>query len=914
MSFSYKMSRLFELIKSNQWRYISDRIRRVLSWYKVSYFVKKKQFATMGENNKIKLSGFSLSLDKKASYIVKDLTPGELKIAITHTDCVVMANRKSIYVKIEGGVGNNYKQLAEHLNINYNNKFPFAYMGGRNESVYGTQLVNLNLPANITWLKFTFYSSIDRQINIDEFNISKSDKYLNLSGNFNDISLKNINISNLKQARAIIFTDIDVNVIDGSSVWLSSMTSILCNHSTTILLLKRDLVDNSIISNIINPENLIILQPKDFGLAGITLTSGQLVNIVRKIDSISPRIDVVISRGLNLSFELLSDRQFYDRADIYLTDFYQHYNGEIIISEENKTKINIITQQARTLLVQTSEIEDCLRSLTNNKFDSFQLPPSVPIITDVAKSHWQLGDTIKICYSGKISPNWGLIELFDWTEELVKIGIPIKLTIIGNKISDGSSKDGGKKFRNYILNRMKDLNVNYLDGRDRSQVADIMRQQDFSWCWRPQHFEDATLELSTKLVEGLALGLACIVYPSRINENICGKNYPFFISCLDDLTALLNKKDIIIPKETTTRVYKQYNIYQISKNYNKKRLNKDIEKKPVITISGHDLKFIDPYISYLRNENFGVYRDLWEWGEARDLKLSKQLHYESDIVFAEWGLANAVWLSKNLEDSKRLFIRIHLQEINPNAAKFGHQIHYERVEKLIFVSQRVRDEAMKMFNWPIDKTIVIPNFVLEDEYELKQNYDTKTIRLGILGIVPERKRFDRALDILEALLEAGHDTTLAVKGPRPETLSFMHAPNRIKELDYYTQLYDRINASQKLKDAVLFEDWGNNVAQWYSNVDHILSPSDFESFHYALADGVLSGCQPIIWPWEEAATIYKKAWIVTNTNDATTQILNYRKLTKSKRKNISKENREFIVSHYGSNNVFKQLTNIIIRN
>ena len=120
------------------------------------------------------------------------------------------------------------------------------------------------------------------------------------------------------------------------------------------------------------------------------------------------------------------------------------------------------------------------------------------------------------------------------------------------------------------------------------------------------------------------------------------------------------------------------------------------------------------------------------------------------------------------------------------------QIRPDRVERFIFVSERVRDEAIRLYGWPREKTVVIPNFVLDDEYRLHERSFAGPIRLGMVGIIPWRKRLDRAIDLLEALQEAGHAAELHIKGPRPEATGFMHAKGRREELADYEAQYARL--------------------------------------------------------------------------------------------------------------------------
>ncbi|MFC6669106.1 hypothetical protein [Marinobacterium aestuariivivens] len=45
--------------------------------------------------------------------------------------------------------------------------------------------------------------------------------------------------------------------------------------------------------------------------------------------------------------------------------------------------------------------------------------------------------------------------------------------------------------------------------------------------------------------------------------------------------------------------------------------------------------------------------------------------------------------------------------------------------------------------------------------------------------------------------------------------------------------------------------------EWFTMVGFILSPSDFESFHMAIGEGMLTGAMPIVWKWKGAEEIWK---------------------------------------------------------
>jgi hypothetical protein len=57
-------------------------------------------------------------------------------------------------------------------------------------------------------------------------------------------------------------------------------------------------------------------------------------------------------------------------------------------------------------------------------------------------------------------------------------------------------------------------------------------------------------------------------------------------------------------------------------------------------------------------------------------------------------------------------------------------------------------------------------------------------------------------------------------------------------------------------------------------VGFILSPSDFESFHMAIGEGMLTGAMPIIWDWDGAAEIWGDKYVIRTLNEAKQMVIN----------------------------------------
>lgn len=274
-----------------------------------------------------------------------------------------------------------------------------------------------------------------------------------------------------------------------------------------------------------------------------------------------------------------------------------------------------------------------------------------------------------------------------------------------------------------------------------------------------------------------------------------------------------------------------------------------------ILVAGHDLKFARGLIAHLEASGHTVDIDQWLGHSQHDDEASRAKLAEAEVIFCEWTLGNAVWFAKNKRADQRLVCRLHLQELT---TAYLHQLNTDNVDRFIFVGQHTADVAQRDFRIPRSKSVVIPNYV--DTRALKRDkLPGAEWNLGLVGIVPQRKRLDLALDLLSALRTEDSRYHLFIKGKRPEEFAWM--ADRTEELDYFLTQYQRIETDPTLTGGVTFDAQGDGMAEWYSKIGTVLSVSDFESFHLTLPDGAASGAFPVTLAWPGADQIYPVDWI-----------------------------------------------------
>ncbi|MFZ5548503.1 MAG: glycosyltransferase [Pseudomonadota bacterium] len=274
-----------------------------------------------------------------------------------------------------------------------------------------------------------------------------------------------------------------------------------------------------------------------------------------------------------------------------------------------------------------------------------------------------------------------------------------------------------------------------------------------------------------------------------------------------------------------------------------------------ILVAGHDLKFLRAVMEHWEREGHRVLVDQWTGHNQHDPARSSELLAQADVVFCEWCLGNAAWYSRHKRPDQRLVVRFHSQELrSPLVA----QVQQTRVDRFVFVGAHIRDKALRRFGFDLDRCDVVPNYVADAMFAVDRTEPLpKTVAL--VGITPQMKRLDLALDLIHCLREVDDDFHLIVKGRRPEEYAWMKS--RPDEMRYYEEQYARIRADGLLAEGVVFEPHGDDMADFFRRVGYAISVSDFESFHLTLADGAAAKAMPLSLAWEGADRIYPARWL-----------------------------------------------------
>ncbi len=257
-----------------------------------------------------------------------------------------------------------------------------------------------------------------------------------------------------------------------------------------------------------------------------------------------------------------------------------------------------------------------------------------------------------------------------------------------------------------------------------------------------------------------------------------------------------------------------------------------------IAVFGNDLKFTQGIFDVIEKDyDFEVKYDLWQ-NHRTPTDTTDTLIDWADVLFCEWALGNVNYVQKRKKKHQKLIVRAHRFEMNTNHHKL---YDYNTIDAIFTVSPFVYEEFCRKTTFKRDTLYLVYNAIDTHKFAQKKTADAY-YNLAFVGMVPQLKRLDRALDIFESIYEKDQRYKLYIKGHKPEDYGWVW--NNKEQQQFYQKCYDRI-ATQPFGEHVIFEGWGD-VSEFYTKIGFVLSISDYESFHLAPLEGAASRAIPLV--------------------------------------------------------------------
>jgi len=669
---------------------------------------------------------------------------------------------------------------------------------------------------------------------------------------------------------ALVYADVDMNLLDGSAIWLQSMTQALVAAGCAVtLVLKAPVRTDRLLAPLRDVEAVTIRSPHADKLlpelADANLTVAQAVAVLAAVDA-DRRHDLVVLRGRALVSAAARDGAFDGRLWSYLTDVPQAIPA---VTPKAAEDLTAIAKSSRYLLCQTEELRCFLEgSVAAACGKSVLFPPVLPALDSPERTVASPHTPLKLVYTGKFAPRWNTLEMTRLPALLASRGVPAEVHMVGDKVHDDPRDAGYKRRMRAALGEVGTPavpGVIWHGGQPRAEAMRLAASCDIGLSWRHPEL-DASLELSTKVLEFGQLGLPVILNRTPMHEALLGADYPLFAASLDDVAdaaaaCVADPAVFALAAARTSAAAREFTLDKAAERL-RSYLSLAVTAPPTsgpplrVVIAGHDLKFFTPLIAYFKLQpGLEIRVDQWASLGEHDEAVSKELAEWADVVICEWCGPNAVWYSRHKRRDTRLIVHLHRFELYSH---YPGQVKIGNVDQVICVSEHYAQLTREHTGWPAAKVTSVPNFVDVSQLD-RQKLDGAQYHLGLIGIVPSRKRLDLALDVLEELRRDDDRYLLYTKSSMPwEHWWVWQLP---AEREHYSAVLRRVQRSPLLRDAVVFDDAGPDVAAWLRRVGFVLSTSDDESFHVGPAEGMASGAVPVIRHWPGAETIYDPRWI-----------------------------------------------------
>lgn len=666
-----------------------------------------------------------------------------------------------------------------------------------------------------------------------------------------------------------VYGDVNLNLIDGSAIWAQSVVEAFSGAGCQVqLLLKARIETPRLTDHMAGLPGVTLVRAIEDGLvhgAGDGLTPAQAAAALADLDD-ATRFDVLVLRGFRFVRQMAAQERFHGRLWTYLTDVPQSLDE---LDRTTREQLAEVAAASQFLLCQTDELRGFLEtSVPEACGKSLLFPPIVP----PAAQHRSADapptrSRLRLVYTGKFAPRWNTLPMTELPAELAARGITAELHAVGDKVHRDADQPEFHDRMRHALEHTR--GVVWHGGVSRQEAMRLAAEADVGMSWRDADL-DTSLELSTKVLEFGAVGLPVVLNRTRVHEDLLGVDYPLFANARHEVLDVLERA-VEDPATWSLaagrcrdaargfaldRAVERVETY-LSRARPPGRPAGRVRARPRrVVVASHDLKFFSRILEHLESlPHLEVRVDRWETLSTHDERASRELLDWADVVVCEWCGPNAIWYSQRVRPGQRLVVRLHRFELE---AGYGERVDIDAVDQVVCVSPHYTALTRHTLGWPADKVVTIPNWVDLLQFD-RPKYPGARFHLGMIGIAPSRKRMDLGLDVLEELRATDERYTLFVKTKMPWEYWWIWKHDA--ERAHFDDIFRRIQTSDLLRGAVVFDAYGGDVASWLRKIGFVLSTSDDESFHLSPAEGMASRAVPVVRDWPGVRTIYADEWV-----------------------------------------------------
>ena len=341
--------------------------------------------------------------------------------------------------------------------------------------------------------------------------------------------------------RIALYGEINLNLIDGSSVWLQSVAQMLTTlPRVELTLLLRNPDERDLLTGPLRLHPRVeLVDPSGF-TDSTPLSPKQALEELGRLDAERP-FDVVLLRGSAVSERAASRRQFPGRLWIYYLPPHDFAPGAQV------DHLRLIAEAAERVLCQTEPILALAEEIVPEHAAKLTLLP--PMIPDPElepgegpepdrrpDGHGRPERPLRLLYAGKFAPEYYFLEMIEIFGRLRRTEPAAELHLVGDKIHDPPEDPGFTPAAEAALAGTK--NLVWHGGVPRERVAELLADADVALSIRHPMMDK---ELATKVLEYGAAGCAVLLNRTPLYERLLGADYPLFATDPGEALAALQR-------------------------------------------------------------------------------------------------------------------------------------------------------------------------------------------------------------------------------------------------------------------------------------------------------------------------------------------------------------------------------------
>jgi len=337
--------------------------------------------------------------------------------------------------------------------------------------------------------------------------------------------------------RIAFYSPADLNLLDGSSIWVQSIAEVLHsapNVEITVPLKapeRRDVVTGMLRQL----ERVRLVDPVSAGRTDLWgLGSADVLDLIEKLDHEQP-FDVILLRSYALC-RLAAERP---RLAGRLWSAYILEPERDLRSRQHLDTLARITDASARVLVQSEEMRALLESVVPSVGDkAILLPPAIP--SDAPRP--DSGRIVpRLLYTGKFSPLYPVPLMIEIFRDLRATHPDLEFHVAGDKFHRTPEAT------EWVLGLERALSdtpgLVWHGGISRAAVERVLASGGIGLnLWDQRHdLPMNNLVLSTKTLDYCAVGLPIILNRTASHEAMLGRDYPLFVTSLDETRGLLER-------------------------------------------------------------------------------------------------------------------------------------------------------------------------------------------------------------------------------------------------------------------------------------------------------------------------------------------------------------------------------------